>query len=211
MAKDNVSSWDANPDNNTDVGGNNIAEGCPPAGINNAIRAVMAQVRSWYSNVPRLDAANTFTGANTFNGSVALATPLAPSNGGTGTTTTAAFISSLGLTVPISLDNGGTGTTTAAGARTNLGLGSVAVLNTNDLRTIFASYGVDEVGAVCLLSRITAGTFDQGDTSLGSQLRWTNASGSFISATSPGGTWRCLGCATGGGGPNSITLWKRIA
>jgi hypothetical protein len=44
MAKATVSDWSTNSDNNTDVAGINIDEGCPPGGINNAIRAIMAQV-----------------------------------------------------------------------------------------------------------------------------------------------------------------------
>lgn len=48
MAKTSVSQWSTNPDANTDVDDNNIAENCPPSTINNAIRAVMAQVRAFY-------------------------------------------------------------------------------------------------------------------------------------------------------------------
>lgn len=45
MSKDNVPQWDPTAGNNTDVGGVNIAENCPPSGINNAIRTAMAQVK----------------------------------------------------------------------------------------------------------------------------------------------------------------------
>ena len=38
MSKEKISQWDVNPANNTDVGGINIAENCPPSNINNAIR-----------------------------------------------------------------------------------------------------------------------------------------------------------------------------
>jgi len=69
MAKNSVDQWALDPSANTDVGGNNIAENCPPSTINNAIRSVMAQVRAFYNNTARLDANNTFTGANSFSGS----------------------------------------------------------------------------------------------------------------------------------------------
>jgi hypothetical protein len=46
MAKNNFLSWDTTAGNNKDVGGVNIDEGCPPSGINNAIREVMAQLRA---------------------------------------------------------------------------------------------------------------------------------------------------------------------
>ena len=45
MPKDKVSEWSATAANNTDIGGINIAEGCAPSGINNAIRELMAQVK----------------------------------------------------------------------------------------------------------------------------------------------------------------------
>jgi hypothetical protein len=44
VAKSDVQDWDAVAANNTDVGSNNIAEGCAPANINNAIRETMAQL-----------------------------------------------------------------------------------------------------------------------------------------------------------------------
>jgi hypothetical protein len=40
-----VKDYDLNPDNNTLINGINIAEGCPPSGINNAIRQIMADVK----------------------------------------------------------------------------------------------------------------------------------------------------------------------
>lgn len=44
MAKNAVGDWDTTASNNSDVGGVNIAENCPAAGINNAIRTMMAQI-----------------------------------------------------------------------------------------------------------------------------------------------------------------------
>ena len=49
MAKEKVSQWDVNPAGNTDVGGINIAENCPPSNINNAIREVMSQIKEMQS------------------------------------------------------------------------------------------------------------------------------------------------------------------
>ena len=45
MAKNKISEWSSTPANNTDIGGIDIAEGCAPSGINNAIRELMAQVK----------------------------------------------------------------------------------------------------------------------------------------------------------------------
>ena len=51
MSKQKISQWDVNPANNTDIGGINIAENCPPSNINNAIREVMAQVKEFQNGV----------------------------------------------------------------------------------------------------------------------------------------------------------------
>jgi len=51
MSKEKISQWDVNPANNTDVGGINIAENCPPKNINNAIREVMSQVKEFQNGV----------------------------------------------------------------------------------------------------------------------------------------------------------------
>lgn len=40
-----VKDYDLEPDNNTQINGINIAEGCPPSGINNAMRQLMADVK----------------------------------------------------------------------------------------------------------------------------------------------------------------------
>ena len=45
MAKNKVSEWSATPADNTDISNINIAEGCSPANVNNAIRSVMAQLK----------------------------------------------------------------------------------------------------------------------------------------------------------------------
>ncbi len=61
MAKNKVSEWSSTPSNNTDIGGINIAEGCAPSGINNAIRELMAQVKDMQSGT---DADNFTIGGN---------------------------------------------------------------------------------------------------------------------------------------------------
>jgi len=47
MTKSAVTDWDPTSANNTDIAGINIAEGCPAAGINDAIRTIMGQVATW--------------------------------------------------------------------------------------------------------------------------------------------------------------------
>ena len=66
MSKDKVSEWSSTPSNNTDIGGINIAEGCAPSGINNAIRELMAQVKDMQAGT---DADSFVVGGNLTVGS----------------------------------------------------------------------------------------------------------------------------------------------
>jgi hypothetical protein len=61
MAKNKVSEYSATAANNTDIGGINIAEGCAPSGINNAIRELMAQLKDMQSGT---DGDNFTVGGN---------------------------------------------------------------------------------------------------------------------------------------------------
>jgi hypothetical protein len=45
MAKTKISEYSATPADNTDISNINIAEGCSPANVNNAIRSLMAQIK----------------------------------------------------------------------------------------------------------------------------------------------------------------------
>ena len=45
MAKTKISEYSATPADNTDINNINIAEGCSPANVNNAIRGLMAQLK----------------------------------------------------------------------------------------------------------------------------------------------------------------------
>jgi hypothetical protein len=79
MAKTKISEWSATPSNNTDIDGINIAEGCAPSGINDAIREMMAQVKDLYSG--------------TTGDAISIA------GGGTGSTTASAARTALGLAI----------------------------------------------------------------------------------------------------------------
>jgi len=61
MAKTKISEWSAIAANNTDINGIDIAEGCAPSGINNAIRELMAQVKDQQTGT---DADNFTVGGN---------------------------------------------------------------------------------------------------------------------------------------------------
>lgn len=70
MAKTKISEWSSTPGNNTDIDGINIAEGCAPSGINDAIREMMSQVKDLYSGTTgdAIGVAGGGTGATTASG-----------------------------------------------------------------------------------------------------------------------------------------------
>jgi hypothetical protein len=81
MPKNKVSEYSPTASNNTDIGGINIAEGCAPSGINNAIRELMAQLKDMQAGT---DGDNftvggnlAVTGTTTLTGTTAAPTPSA--------------------------------------------------------------------------------------------------------------------------------------
>ena len=62
-----VSDYSTTPGANASISGINIAEGCPPGNINNAIRTLMADVRVMYNNLPVLSGVMPVSGG-TFSG-----------------------------------------------------------------------------------------------------------------------------------------------
>ena len=104
MAKNKVSEWSSTAASNTDVGGIDIAEGCAPSGINNAIRELMAQVKDMQTGT---DADNyavggnlTVTGTTTLTGA-ATATTQIVADDSTKLATTAFVKAALAVMYPI--------------------------------------------------------------------------------------------------------------
>ena len=82
MAKTKISEYDASAGNNTDVNSVNIAEGCAPSGINNAIREVMAALKRFQTGSD--GDAMTVGGALVVSGTATLSTTTTgPINGTT--------------------------------------------------------------------------------------------------------------------------------
>jgi hypothetical protein len=67
MAKNKISEYSSTAANNTDVANINIAEGCSPSNINNAIRAVMSHLKNFQdgSSADPLTIAGTLTSSST--------------------------------------------------------------------------------------------------------------------------------------------------
>lgn len=111
MAKTKISEYDSTAANNTDIDGVNLAEGCPPSSINNAIRESMAHLKDFQTGASgdALTVGGTFTanGNANFTGEIQL-------NGSAGTS--GYFLKSQGSGVdPVWADLGlGTMSTQAA-------------------------------------------------------------------------------------------------
>lgn len=96
MAKTKISEWSSTPANNTDIDGINIAEGCAPSGINDAIRELMSQVKDWQAGTSGDYTAvsaggtgvGTLTGIVKGNGTSAFTAVTAPSGAIVGDTDT---------------------------------------------------------------------------------------------------------------------------
>jgi len=103
MAKTKISEFSATPANNTDIDSINIAEGCAPSGINDAIRELMAQLKDFQ------------TGAvgDSFNG------PIGTSTAAAGAFTTLSASSTLGVTGVATLGAGAILNTPASVTLTN--------------------------------------------------------------------------------------------
>jgi len=110
MAKTKISEFDSTPANNTDIDSINIAEGCAPSGINNAIRELMSQLKDQQTGASgdnfTVGGNLAVTGTTTFTG-----IPSGPTaSAGTNTTqlATTAFVAS---SIPTGVINmWGTGT-----------------------------------------------------------------------------------------------------
>lgn len=111
MPKNKVSEYSSTASNNTDIGGINIAEGCAPSGINNAIRELMAQLKDMQSGTDgdgfTVGGAFTCSGAAVFSSTVALgstatATTQSPNDNTTKVATTAYVDTAIGGSTKLS-------------------------------------------------------------------------------------------------------------
>ena len=103
MAKTKISEFSSTPANNTDIDNINIAEGCAPSGINNAIRELMAQLKDF----------QTGAAGDSFNG------PVGTSTAAAGAFTNLSASGTLGVTGVATLGNGAVLGTPASVTLTN--------------------------------------------------------------------------------------------
>lgn len=169
MAKTKISEFDIDPSNNTDINSINIAEGCAPSGINNAIRQLMADLKEFQTGAAddnftvggnlTVDGTSTMTGNATFSGTVTV-------NGATlGNMANQAksAVDIEGGTIDATVIGGGTaaaGTFTTATA-TTVALGSNWTVTVSSGKLVFQVSGVtkgslDSSGNLIVTGNVTA-------------------------------------------------------
>jgi hypothetical protein len=203
MAKNKISEYSATPANNTDINNIDIAEGCSPSGINNAIRELMSDLKDWQTGAESgqaLAVASGGTGAETATNA---RTNLSAAKSGANSDIT----SLSGLTTPITVAQGGTGfvaqrTITTVGSATNVVTIATSVAHgyvVNDNITVAAVTNTSVNGTFTIASVPTSTTFtyaqagtdyantaDTGTTTSSSYLTAANISG--IVSVTHGGT-----------------------
>lgn len=125
MAKTKISQYSSTAGSNTDIDNINIAEGCSPANVNNAIRGLMAQLKDFQSANPTYYTADSDALAVGAGGTGAITATTARTNLSAAKSGANSDITSLsGLTTALSVAQGGTGGNDASTARSNLSAAS---------------------------------------------------------------------------------------
>jgi hypothetical protein len=220
MAKNKVSEWDTTASNNTDIAGINIAEGCAPSGINNAIREIMAQVKDMQtgSDSDGLVVGGAFTSSGgavfssgtTFSGSVVMSSTVTMSGtNNIGNTTSSTILSgSVTQTSGSVLYLDAAATTASAppitwAGDTNTGIyrpaaDTLALVTNGSDRIKIGSTGVINIGG-----NVVLGTGDATTSVAGSILRGPSSAGTNIAG---GDIEIQAGNGTGTGGSGNIVL-----
>jgi hypothetical protein len=190
MAKTKISEYSATSADNTDISNINIAEGCSPANVNNAIRTIMAQLKDQQAGTSgdnfTVGGNLSVTGTSTLTGNVTAPTQSSSDNS-TKVATTAFVTTKVGTLGTMSSQNanavtisGGTITgitdlTVADGGTGSSTLSANAVLlgnGTSALQTVAPS-----TSGNVLTSNGTTWT-SAAATSIGVGQTWTNVTGS---------------------------------
>jgi len=180
MPKTKISEFSATPANNTDIDSINIAEGCAPSGINDAIRELMAQLKDFQTGAQ----------GDSFNGPIGTSTPAA----GAFTTLSASSTATLsGLTAStalaldasknvVSVTNTGTGSNVLATSPTLV----TPILGTPTSATLTNATGLPiSTGVSGLGTGVATFLATPSSANLRSALTDETGTGSAVFATSP--------------------------
>ena len=223
MAKNKISEYSSTASNNTDIAGINIAEGCAPSGINNAIRELMAQLKDQQAGTDgdgfvvggafTSSGGAVFSSGTTFSGSVVMSAAVTMSNNvimsGTtntiGTTTSSTIISgSVTQTSGSVLYLDAAATTSAApplswSGDTNTGIyrpaaDTLALVTGGSDRLRIGSTGIVNIGSAVVIGTGDATTSVAGSILRGPSSAGTNIAGANLEIQAGNGT------GTGGSG-----------
>jgi hypothetical protein len=179
MAKNKISEYSATAANNTDIGGINIAEGCAPSGINNAIRELMAQLKDQQAGTDgdnfTVGGGFTSVGAAVFSSTVAI----------TGASTIGGALTVSGnavLSANVTLGAATTNTVT---------LNSATIVAPTEL-------SISSTGAV----KLPSGTTAQRPTGTAGQIRYNSTVPRYEGYIN--GAWGALGGGATGGGTDTV-------
>jgi len=187
MAKNKISEFSSTAANNTDVSNINIAEGCSPSNVNNAIRSVMAQLKDFQSANPTYYTADSDALAVGAGGTGAITATTARANLSAAKSGANSDITSLtGLTTALSVAQGGTGGTTASAAKTALSAASSgANSDITSLTGLTTALSVAQGGTGS--TALTSGSVVVGNGTSAVSLVAPSTSGNVL--TSNGTTW----------------------
>ena len=193
MAKTKISEFDTNPALNTDIDSINIAEGCAPSGINNAIRELMSQLKNQQDG----SSLDTFTVGNTLTINAANSLRLADTDSSNyvGLKAPATIVDNYTLTLP---------STAGTNNQTIITNGSNALSFTSTLTGISLSGGTLANGYTETVYSLTGTAFNAANGSI--QTKTLSGNVTFTDSVSAGQSFTLM---LNGGSSYTVT-WPTI-
>jgi hypothetical protein len=204
MAKTKISEYSSTSADNTDISNINIAEGCSPANVNNAIRTVMAQLKDLQAGTSGDTIPVTAGGTGSTTASGARTNLSAASSGANSDITSLTACTTItGLTTALSVAQGGTGVTTSTGTGAGVHATSptlvTPLLGTPTSGTLTNCTGLPiSTGVAGLGTSVATFLATPSSANLASAITNETGSGSLVFATSPTLTTPVLGTPSSG-------------